>query len=271
MFHRRSLLLGLAGLAVGSTLPRALAEPAIELNAELAHAFVEVGTEGTFAVLDLAHNRLIATDETRSRNGELPASTFKVPHALIALETGVVADADKEVIHWDGVTREIPEWNQDHTLRSAMKYSVVPVFQQIARRIGAERMQKYVDEFNYGNRDIGGAPIDKFWLEGNLRITPLEQIDFLTRLLRDDLPISQRNLDLVRDIVPTEKTGQATVHGKTGAVGRNGKLVLGWLVGWANRGEDTSVYAMNIDLHGPADLGRRMPLVIALLGKAGLI
>jgi len=71
-----------------------------------------------------------------------------------------------EVIRWDGVPNEIEEWNRDHTLRSAMQYSVVPVFQQIANRIGSERMKQFVDSFDYGNRDIGGAPLDKFWLEG---------------------------------------------------------------------------------------------------------
>ena len=122
------------------------------------------------------------TDEGRARTGYLPGSTFKIPHALIALETGVVADVDKEVIRWDGVVREIEEWNRDHTLRTAMRYSVVPVFQQIANRIGAERMKQFVDAFDYGNRDIGGA-LDRFWLDGALRISALEQIEFLQALL----------------------------------------------------------------------------------------
>ena len=69
----------------------------------------------------LVKDRMVMTDESRARIGFLPASTFKIPHALIALETGVVADVDKEVIRWDGVPREIEEWNRDHTLRSAMR------------------------------------------------------------------------------------------------------------------------------------------------------
>lgn len=270
MIDRRALLLGLAGASFAAA-QGARAQTKIELNAELAHAFTEANTQGTFAALDLQHDRIVMTDETRTRNGELPASTYKIPHSLIALETGVVADTDKEIIRWDGITRDIPEWNRDHTLRSAVKYSVVPVFQQIARRIGSERMKKYVDAFDYGNRDIGGAPIDKFWLEGNLRITPLEQIAFFKRFLRDDLPVSQRNLDLVRDIVPTEKTGQGTIHAKTGAIGKNGKLVMGWLAGWAQKGEDITIFAMNMDLHDSADLARRMAISQAILGKIGAI
>jgi beta-lactamase class D len=270
MIDRRMMLRALAAGAALPCLP-ARAQTAIELKPELGQPFHEANTQGTFAALELNRDRLVMTDETRARSGELPASTFKIPHALIALETGVVADTDKEIIRWDGVTREIPEWNQDHTLRSAMKYSVVPVFQQIARRIGEERMKKYVGDFQYGNRDIGGAPIDKFWLEGNLRITPLEQISFLKRFYQDDLPVSERSLDLVKDILPVETTDRATIHAKTGAVGRDGKLVLGWLVGYAVKGQDVTIFAMNMDLHSGKDLALRMPAVKSALGKIGAI
>jgi beta-lactamase class D len=104
-------------------------------------------------------------------------------NSVIALETGVVGDPDKDVFKWDGVTRSIPGWNKDHTLRTAIAVSAVPVYQEIARRIGAERMQKYVDAFEYGNRNIGGG-IDRFWLTGDLRISPLEQIAFVDKLRR---------------------------------------------------------------------------------------
>ncbi|HVX98277.1 MAG TPA: class D beta-lactamase [Pseudorhodoplanes sp.] len=270
MIDRRRLLQGVAAAAALSACP-APAQTQIELKPELGQFFHEANTQGTFAALDLKTDRLVMTDETRTRRGELPASTFKVPHALIALETGVVADVDNEVIRWDGITRSIPEWNGDHTLRSAMKYSVVPVFQQIARRIGEERMKKYVDDFQYGNRDIGGAPIDRFWLEGNLRITPLDQIRFFRRLYEDDLPVSARSLDLVKDIVPVEQADGATIHAKTGAVGRDGKLILGWLAGYAVKGQDVTVFAMNMDLHSGKDLALRMPAVKSALGKIGAI
>jgi len=270
MIQRRSVLKALAAGALLPALP-ARAQRAIELKPELGQPFHEANTQGTFAALELKNDGLVMTDETRTRSGELPASTYKVPHALIALETGVVADVDKEIIRWDGVTREIPEWNRDHTLRSAMKYSVVPVFQQIARRIGYERMKKYVDEFNYGNRDIGGAPIDRFWLEGNLRITPLEQIAFIKKLYQDDLPVSIRSLDLVKDILPVETTDRATIHAKTGAVGRDGKLVIGWLVGYAVKGGDATIFAMNMDLHSNKDLALRMPAAKYALEKIGAI
>src|SRR5260221_8767466 len=108
----------------------------------------------------------------------LPASTFKIPNSIIALETGVVTDPDKDVFKWDGVTRSIEAWNRDHTMRSAIAASAVPVYQEIARRIGQERMQKYVDLLEYRNRDIGGR-IHQFWPTGQLPHAPDQQIEFL--------------------------------------------------------------------------------------------
>jgi beta-lactamase class D len=265
---RRDVLFGL-GSAIGAlALGPAGAQSPIELKPEFADVFHEARTEGVFAAQ--IKDRLVMTDEGRARTGYLPGSTFKIPHALIALETGVVADADKEVIRWDGVVREIEEWNRDHTLRTAMQYSVVPVFQQIANRIGADRMKQFVDAFDYGNRDIGGA-LDRFWLDGNLRISALEQIEFLKRFHDGELPVSKRSLTLVKDILTVEKTEDATLHFKTGAVGKDGKLVFGWLVGYAERGEAVSFFAMNLDIHGAPHLAQRLAMTRSLLKRAGAI
>lgn len=265
---RRDVLFGL-GSAIGAlAFGPARAQSPVELKPEFAEVFHEARTEGVFAAQ--IKDRLVMTDEGRARTGFLPGSTFKIPHALIALETGVVADVDKEVIRWDGVVREIEQWNRDHTLRTAMQYSVVPVFQQIANRIGAERMKQFVDTFDYGNRDIGGT-LDRFWLDGNLRISALEQIEFLKRFHGGELPVSKPSLALVKDILTVEKTEDAAIHFKTGAVGRDGKLVFGWLVGFAERGEAVSCFAMNLDIHGAPHLAQRLAMTRSLLKRAGAI
>jgi hypothetical protein len=140
-----------------------------EFRDDLAKRFFDAGTVGTFVGYKVDDYLIIASDKVRSGEAKLPASTFKIANSLIALETGVVADPDKDIFKWDGVTRSIEAWNKDHTLRSAIAASAVPVYQEIARRIGEERMQKYVDLLDYGNRDIGGG-IDQFWLTGSLRM-----------------------------------------------------------------------------------------------------
>ena len=237
VIHRRHAL-GL--LAAASFFPPA-ASPTSPTSAAssatiCAKRFFDLGTDGTFVGYKVDDYLIIASDKERSGEGKLPASTFKIPNSIIALETGVVGDPDKDVFKWDGVTRSIEAWNKDHTLRSAIAASAVPVYQEIARRIGAERMQKYVDLLDYGNRDIGGG-IDQFWLTGNLRIDPMQQIDFVDRLRRGVLPVSKRSQELVRDILPVTKVGDATIRAKTGLLGaERGKPSLGWLVGWVEKG-----------------------------------
>ena len=272
MIHRRHAL-GL--LAAASLLPsRALANVSYqrsEFRDDLAKHFFDLGTVGTFVGYKVDDYLIIASDKVRSGEGKLPASTFKIPNSLIALETGVVADPDKDVFKWDGVTRSIEAWNKDHTMRSAIAASAVPVYQEIARRIGQERMQKYVDLFEYGNRDIGGG-IDQFWLTGNLRIDPIQQVDFVDRLRRGVLPVSKRSQDLVRDILPVTQVGDAVIRAKSGLLGaERGQPSLGWMVGWAEKGEARAVFALNMDCNEPRHIADRMNLTQACLRDIGVI
>jgi beta-lactamase class D len=249
-------------LAATSLLPaRSLANVSYqrsEFRDDLSRRFFALGTTGTFVGYKVDDYLIIASDKVRSGEGQLPASTFKIPNSIIALETGVVEDPDKDVFKWDGVTRSIEAWNKDHTLRSAIAVSAVPVYQEIARRIGPERMQKYVDLMDYGNRDIGGG-IDQFWLTGNLRIDPVQQIDFLDRLRRGVLPVSKRSQELTRDILTVTKVGDATLRTKSGLLGaEQGKPSLGWMVGWAEKGSQQTVFAMNMDCKTPEHIAARM-------------
>jgi beta-lactamase class D len=266
VIHRRHVL-GL--LAAASVLPsRTIADvayPRSEIREALAKHFADDGTQGTFVGYKVDDYLVISSDKARSGEPKLPASTFKVPNSLIALETGVVEDPDKDVFKWDGVKRPIEAWNRDHTLRSAIAASAVLVYQEIARRIGQERMQKYVDLFEYGNRDIGGG-IDQFWLTGNLRIDPVQQVDFLDRLRRGTLPISRRSQDLVRDILPVTKVGDSIIRAKSGLLGaERGEPSLGWMVGWAEKGAAQTVFALNMDCTEPRLIPERMALTIACL------
>jgi beta-lactamase class D len=272
LIHRRHAL-GL--LAAASMLPvRSFANVASqrsEIREALAKHFTDDGTVGTFVGYKVDDYLIIASDKNRSGEAKLPASTFKIPNSLIALETGVVEDPDKDVFKWDGVTRPIEAWNKDHTLRSAIAASAVPVYQEIARRIGEARMQKYVDLFDYGNRDIGGG-IDQFWLTGNLRIDPVQQVDFVDRLRRGVLPVSKRSQELVRDILPVTKVGDAVIRAKSGLLGaERGQPSLGWMVGWAEKGSAPTVFALNMDCPDPRLVPERMVLTQACLKDIGAI
>jgi len=240
-----------------------------EVHDDLGQHFIQEGTAGTFVGYKVDDYLIIASDKDRSGEAKLPASTFKIANSLIALETGVVQDPDKDVFKWDGVKRDIEAWNRDHTMRTAIAASAVPVYQEIARRIGQERMQKYVDLFEYGNRNIGGG-IDQFWLTGDLRIDPGQQVDFVDRLRRGVLPISKRSQDLVRDILPVTKVGDATIRAKSGLLGAEiGKPSLGWMVGWAEKGRAQTVFALNMDCQEPRHIADRMTLTQTCLRDIG--
>src|SRR5215475_2842820 len=228
MVSRRHALALLAAASINPS--RALGQtgaPEIEIRAEMARRFDEDGTAGVFAAYTAGGNRIVTSDGTRLRQAILAASTFKIAISIIALETGVVTDPDKDVFKWDGTVRSFPDWNRDHTLRSAIAASAVPVYQEIARRIGADRMQKFVDLLDYGNHNIGGG-IDQFWLTGDMRIDPMQQVDFLDRLRRGVLPVSKRSQDLVRDILPVAKVGDVVIRSKSGLLGRD-QGSLGWM------------------------------------------
>jgi len=272
MINRRHVLGALAG--AGLLPPRAFAHvvyPRSEIREDLAKHFADAGTAGTFVGYKIDDYLVIASDKDRSGEAMLPASTFKIPNSIIALETGVVGDPDKDVFKWDGVTRSIEAWNKDHTLRTAIAASAVPVYQEIARRIGAERMQKYLDLLEYGNRDIGGG-VDQFWLTGNLRIDPVQQVDFVDRLRRGTLPVSKRSQDLVRDILPVTKVGDSVIRAKSGLLGAEiGKPSLGWMVGWAEKGSADTVFALNLDVRDPGHIADRMKLTQQCLADIGAI
>jgi hypothetical protein len=125
------------------------------------------------APLDGAPETVVGGAECDRRT--LPASTFKVPHALIALDTGVVSDST--TMTWDGTKQDFPVWEHDHTLDSAIKSSVVWFFQRAARSIGRDRELTHLRAFSYGSQTFSG-PVDRFWLNGELTISPREQIAF---------------------------------------------------------------------------------------------
>ena len=271
LINRRNALGLLATMVSPSRGLASVAPQRSEIRAGLAKRFADEDTVGSFVGYKVDDYLIIASDKNRSGEPMLPASTFKIPNSVIALETGVVEDPDKEVFKWDGVVRSIEGWNQDHTLRTAIAASAVPAYQEIARRIGAERMQKYVDLFDYGNRDIGGG-IDQFWLTGNLRIDPVQQVDFVDRLRRGVLPVGKRSQEQVRDILTVTKVGDAVIRGKTGLLGAEvGKPSLGWLVGWAEKGSAITVFALNMDCREPRHIAGRLKVAQQCLTDIGAI
>lgn len=230
--------------------------------------FEEAGVHGCFLLYDLQNDSLHVYNPARMDSGCIPASTFKIPNSLIALETGVVRN-EHDTIAWDGVQRFVPRWNADHDMSSAFQYSTVWFYQELARRIGHKRMQQYIDAIRYGNRDIGGG-IDLFWLEGDLRITPREQITFLVRLRNNELPFSLETMSTVRRIMIVEQTESYVLRAKTGW-GARLSPEIGWYVGYVERGGSVWFFANNIDMRKDEDAEARIGISRRILGELGLI
>jgi len=244
-------------------------ERQVTAREDLRKAFTGIGTDGTFVMLDLKKGRYTVVNAERHTKGFLPASTFKIPNSLIALETGVVQDADHPVFKWDGVKREVEAWNKDHTLRSGFRVSAVWMFQEIARQITPTRMRVYISQFGYGNGNIGGNE-DSFWLDGKLRISALQEVEFLERFYIGKLPVNPKSMEIVKDIMFLEKIGNATLRGKTGWI-PSGDDKIGWFVGWVERGDDAYLFALNLDPNEEKHVAARISIAKSLLTQLGAL
>jgi beta-lactamase class D len=200
----------------------------------------EFHVTGSFVLYDESKDQWIRYNPAQLKEPFIPASTFKICNSLIGLETGVIPN-ENFVIHWDSIVRQNPKWNTDHDLKSAYKNSVVWYYQELARRVGRERMKYWLDKAAYGNSDTSGG-IDGFWLTGGLRITPEQQIDFLKRLKHNQVPFSQRSIDIVKNIMIAKDTLNYIVRAKTGWGDEPGRII-GWYVGYIEKNRDFYYFA----------------------------
>lgn len=206
--------------------------------------FEAFGAEGCFVGFETSGRDWIRHGGELCRTRFVPASTFKILNSLIVLETGVLEDED-EVVECDGVDRGWEAWNRSHDLASAFRYSVVWVYQALARRVGLERMARWVRRARYGNAETG-AEVDRFWLDGPLEISPEGQVEFLRRLARDDLPFSPEVMETVRGIMVEAEGADWTLRAKTGWGRPEGGAEVGWKVGWVDRGDERFFFAVLI-------------------------
>jgi beta-lactamase class D len=259
---RRDILGGGCSLFVSALGTRAWAAETVTRE-DLASVFADAGHVGAFAAYDAGADRLTVVNAPRAAIRYVPASTFKIPNTLIALETGVVKDAD-EVFRYDGKPRWMKAWEKDMTLREAMAVSNVPVYQEIARRVGLERYRDWLTRLDYGNRDPGTA-LETFWLSGPLEISAIEQSRFLARLGQGRAPVSERSKAILRDIIRIEQRDDRILFAKTGWSG-----TVGWWAGWIERGSDVTAFALNMDMKRIEDAPKRITIAKALLDQLGL-
>lgn len=242
--------------------------PTLLPRADWAQQLTDSAVAGTFVLWEPDSGRLQASDTARARKGFLPASTFKVFNSLVALQTGAVAN-EHTVVPWDGVQRRSPDWNEDQDMAQAIARSTVWWYQEVARRAGPERMQHWLDTVGYGNHTMGDS-IHLFWLQGDLRITPLEQIRFMETLHNEELPFDVAHQRTVKQILPGDSTATWKVQGKSGWAIRVDDE-YGWYVGWVQRAGRTAYFATNIDIKNMDDVRKRYTITYALLQGEGWV
>lgn len=228
-------------------------------NAKIAAAFSGIPGGGTFVLYDVETGKFVGYNRERATKRFVPASTFKIANSLIGLSTGAIESVD-EILPFTGGPQAIKDWERNMSLREAVAISNVPIYQELARRVGLERMRDAVAGLNYGNADVGGS-VDTFWLRGPLQISALEQCLFLADLATGRLPLPQQAQKEVRDIILLKEKGEWELYGKTGAASG-----VGWWVGWVKQDSKVYAFALNMDM---VDYRRDGPLRVEI-GRACL-
>jgi len=207
---------------------------------------------GCFAMFDNGTGQFTVYNMNRYRDSAyLPASTFKIVNSLIGLETGIVRDSST-IIPWDSVKRKGPNCNQDLTMQDAFRFSCVPWYQELARRIGKDRMQHWIDTIGYA-RSRGNPVItnnlDTFWLDNSVKVTGDEQLGLVKKLYFDQLPFQPRSQRIVRSMMKQEENANYRLSYKTGMGFTEEGHALGWMIGFIE--ENNHPYFFVLQLESP--------------------
>ncbi len=209
-----------------------------KIDDDLQKYFDAKKVEGSFTMLNNADGEITVYNMELDTMRFSPASTFKIVNSLIGLQSGVITD-EHMMIKWDGNRRTNAAWNKDMDMTEAFKVSSVPYYQEVARRIGKDTMQGWIDSLSYGNKNISG-PIDSFWLNNQLKISPDEQLGLLKKLYFDQLPFRKSVQQQVRNVMVQEDNTLFKLSYKTGWGFDEQKNNIGWVVGWIE--ENRHVY-----------------------------
>lgn len=217
----------------------------VKVDDSLGKYFKDNKVDGCFALLNNNTGNFTIYNLSRYRDSAfLPASTFKIVNALIGLQTGKISD-DSMVIKWDGVARR-PEWDKDLTMYQAFRVSAVPYFQEVARRIGKDTMQFWLDSISYGSKTIK-TRIDSFWLDNSLKITPDEQLGLVKRLYFNQLPFYTVNQETVKKAMLFEDKPEYKLSYKTGWGVRENGNQLGWILGYIEENKHPYFFVLNLE------------------------
>ena len=234
---------------------------------EFAKLLSNQGITGTIVVSPLSGGKTFVHDDQRANRRFPAASTFKILNTLVSLEENVISIND--TLKWDGISREIPEWNRDQTLESAFRSSCVWCFQELARRVGAAKYKHHLATSAYGALH---EPFSEttFWLDGSLKISAIEQVEFLKKVYLRSLPFKDSSYESLRQIMLIEQNSEYTLRAKTGWATK-AKPPIGWYVGYVETRKETWFFAMNMDTPDQSVLPLRQKVTREALQAKGII
>jgi beta-lactamase class D len=224
----------------------------VEEENSLGKYFIENKVTGCFGLYNNATNKFTFYNKKRFTDSSfLPASTFKIINSLIGLQTGVIS-SDSMIIKWDGVKRKVEEWNKDLSMYEAFRVSAVPYYQEVARRIGKDRMEYWMDTVNYGAGPKDTAfrihsAIDTFWLDNTLKITPDEQLGLVKLLYFHQLPFFKSYQETVKKAMLFENKTMYRLAYKTGWGRKENGNHLAWAVGWVEENNHPYFFVLNFE------------------------
>lgn len=275
----------LASMLIIASFSHSSSAEAIPVN-KIDNLCLEGSKRCTFVLLS-EHKKSLSTINAERANKRLsPFSTFKVANSLIALDTGVVKSAqqpltfDKEKYPeqaWWPPVWKLPSYN----LTSAFKYSMVAIYRQMATNIGQTQMQKYLTQFDYGNKNISSG-LDDFWLNGSIKISAIEQVNFLQKLYHNKLKVKARSIDILKEVMLVKATDDYKLYAKTGAgwiksdtsnENEDAKKVMsGWYIGFVENAQGMHYFAFNFTRDSYAQMkANRVEIAMNHLKAAGII
>lgn len=210
--------------------------------------FDSCDVEGSIAIYDINEQKWTISDTAKIKVETLPASTFKIVNLLIALETKTIDD-ENEKIKWVGSQDTIkygyrPNIYHDMSAKEAFKLSAGWAYVELARKIGKEKYKEYLTKCNYGNNNLTQKELD-FWNFGDFGISPKNQVEFLHSLYKNELPFSKQNIDIVKNVMITEKAEGYTIRAKTGWT-RESNTNIGWWAGYIETKKGTYIFATRL-------------------------
>jgi beta-lactamase class D len=219
-------------------------------NKSLKKYFDSARVSGSFGLFDNGRGDFTVYNLQGYRDSVyLPASTFKIVNALAGIETGRVND-ENDIIKWDGIKRGRPECERDMTMYDAFRISCPSWFRELARRIGKDTMQHWLDTLGYASKNGRFSiknNLDTFWLDNSMKITPDEELGLVKKLYFDQLPFQKRPQQIVRKMMLWEDNSNYRLSYKTGWGYRENGHALGWIVGWIEENKHPYFFVLQIE------------------------